>query len=124
MPVLDVLFSMLIFFLFIAWIWVLISVLGDIFRSDMGGASKAIWVLFVMLLPWLGVLIYLIANGDAMADRSVKQAKAVEEAQRAYIRDAAGTMSPADELAKLSSLKEAGAISDEEYQKLRSKVIG
>ncbi|MDJ0663316.1 MAG: SHOCT domain-containing protein [Acidimicrobiia bacterium] len=124
MPVLDVIFSMLVFFLFIAWIWVLISVIGDIFRSDMGGAAKAIWVLFVMLLPWLGVLIYLISNGDAMADRTVKQAVAMEEAQRAYIRDAAGTASPADELAKLSGLKDSGAITDEEYQKLRAQVIG
>ncbi|MDJ0497413.1 MAG: SHOCT domain-containing protein [Acidimicrobiia bacterium] len=124
MPVLDVLFSMLFFFLFIAWIWVLISVIGDIFRSDMGGAAKAVWVLFVMLLPWLGVLIYLIANGDAMTERTAKQAAAMEEAQRAYIKDAAGTTSPADELTKLAALKDSGAISDAEYQKLRAQVIG
>lgn len=124
MPVLDVLWSMLIFFLFIAWIWVLISVIGDIFRnSEMGGAAKAIWVLFVMLLPWLGVLIYLISNGDAMAERSAEQVAAVEEARRAYIKDAAGTSS-ADELSKLASLKDSGVISAEEYASLKAKVIG
>ncbi|MDJ0952314.1 MAG: PLDc N-terminal domain-containing protein [Acidimicrobiia bacterium] len=124
MPVLDVLFSMLIFFLFIAWIWVLISVISDIFRSDMSGWSKALWVLFVIILPWLGVLIYLIVNGDDMADRSAKDAIAMEEAQRAYIKSAAGTLSPSDELAKLAALKEAGDITEDEYQKLRAQVIG
>lgn len=124
MPVLDVLFSMLIFFLFIAWIWVLVSVVADIFRSDMSGWSKALWVLFVIILPWLGVLIYLIVNGDDMADRSVRDAAAMEDARRAYIKEAAGTASPADELAKLASMKESGAITDEEYQKLRARVIG
>lgn len=124
MPVLDVMWSMLIFFLFIAWIWVLISVIGDIFRnSDMGGAAKAIWVLFVMILPWLGVMIYLISNGDSMAQRSIDQAVAIEDAQRAYIKDAAGT-SAADELSKLASLKDSGVLSDAEYTNLKAKVVG
>lgn len=125
MPVLDVLWTMLIFFLFIAWIWVLISVIADIFRSDMSGIAKALWVIFVILIPWLGVLVYLIANGDKMADRSVREAAAMEDARRSYIREAAGTSaSTADELAKLANLKESGVISDEEYAKLRAKAIG
>jgi hypothetical protein len=124
MPVLDVLFSMLFFFLFIAWIWVLISVIGDIFRSEMSGGGKALWVIFVILIPWLGVLVYLIANGDKMADRSIREAAAMEDARRSYIREAAGATSPADELTKLANLKDSGAISDAEYQKLRAKVIG
>jgi hypothetical protein len=116
---------MLIFFLFIAWIWVLISVIADIFRSDMSGGAKALWVIFVILIPWLGVLVYLIANGDKMADRSVREAAAMEDARRSYIREAAGTSaSTADELAKLANLKESGVISDEEYAKLRAKAIG
>ena len=124
MPILDVLWSMLIFFLFIAWIWVLISVIGDIFRSDdMGGVAKAIWVLFVMLLPWLGVLIYLIARGDSMARRSFEQMDAAESARRAYIQDAAGT-SAADELSKLASLKDSGVLTAEEYASLKAKVVG
>ena len=124
MPVLDVLWSMLVFFLFIAWIWVLIAVIGDIFRSDdMGGGAKAMWVLFVMLLPWLGVLIYLIARGDSMAQRSDEQMDAAEAARRAYIQDAAGT-SAADELSKLANLKDSGVISAEEYASLKAKVVG
>jgi hypothetical protein len=117
---------MLIFFLFIAWIWVLISVIADIFRSrDMGGFAKALWVIFVIIIPWLGVLAYLIARGDSMAQRSIDDAAAAEQARRAYIQEAAGTSaSPADELAKLASLKESGVISDEEYAKLRAKAIG
>ena len=124
MPVLDVLWTMLIFFLFIAWIWVMISVIGDIFRSkDIGGVAKALWMLFVIMLPWLGVLVYLIARGDSMAERSVEQMAAVEDARRAYIKDAAGT-SVADELAKLASLKDSGALSAEEYASLKAKVVG
>jgi predicted membrane channel-forming protein YqfA (hemolysin III family) len=126
MPVLDVLWTMLAFFLFIAWIWVLISVIADIFRSkDLGGGAKALWVIFVIIIPWLGVLVYLIARGDSMAERSVDDAMAAEQARRAYIQEAASTSaSSADELAKLANLKESGVISDEEYAKLRAKVIG
>ena len=126
MPVLDVLWTMLIFFLFIAWIWVLISVIADIFRSDdLSGWAKALWVIFVIIIPWLGVLVYLIARGDSMAQRGVDDAMAAEQARRSYIQQAAGTSaSTADELAKLASLKESGVISDEEYAKLRAKAIG
>lgn len=126
MPVLDVLWTMLIFFLFIAWIWVLISVVADVFRSgDLSGWSKAFWIIFVIIIPWLGVLVYLIARGDSMADRSMADAAAADDARRAYIQDAAGTSaSPADELAKLASLKDSGVISDDEYAKMRAKVIG
>lgn len=114
---------MLVFFLFIAWIWVLVSVISDIFRSDdMGGWAKALWMLFVILLPWLGVFIYLIARGDDMAQRNANDAAEIEEMRRAYIRDAAGS-SPADELTKLASLKDSGAISAGEYDKLRAKVV-
>lgn len=124
MPVLDVLWSMLVFFLFIAWIWVLIAVISDIFRSDdMNGWGKALWMLFVIIIPWLGVFSYLIVRGDDMAQRNADDAAAVDEMQRAYIKDAAGS-SPADELTKLASLKDSGAISAEEYDKLRAKVVG
>ena len=125
MPVLDVLWTMLVFFLFIAWIWVLISVIADIFRSDdLSGWAKALWVIFVIVIPWLGVLVYLIARGDEMAQRNVDDAVAAEDARRAYIQQAAGSSaSAADELAKLANLKESGVISDDEYAKLRAKVI-
>lgn len=124
MPVLDVLWSMFIFFLFIAWIWVLVSVIGDIFRNhDMNGWAKALWMLLVILLPWLGVFAYLIAHGDDMARRNADNAVAIEEGRRAYIKDAAGSSS-ADELTKLAGLKESGVLSAEEYASLKAKVIG
>ena len=126
MPVLDVLWTMLVFFLFIAWIWVLVSVVADVFRSDdLSGWAKALWVIFVIIIPWLGVLVYLIARGDEMAQRNVDDANAMEAARRAYIQDAAGSSaSPAEELTKLAALKDSGVISDDEYAKLRAKVIG
>lgn len=126
MPVLDVLFSMLMFFLFIAWIWVMVSVIADIFRSDdLNGWAKGLWVLFVIILPWLGVLVYLIARGDGMAQRSAADAAAMDQAQRAYIQDAAaGGSSSADQLAKLASLKDSGAISADEYAAAKAKVLG
>jgi hypothetical protein len=115
---------MLIFFLFIAWIWVLIAVIADIFRShDMGGFAKALWVIFVILIPWLGVLVYLIARGDHMTQRSVDDAYAMDQAQRAYIKDAAGGTSTADELSKLAGLRDSGEITADEYASLKAKVM-
>lgn len=88
----------------------------------MGGASKAIWTIFVIVLPWLGVLVYLIARGDGMAQRNVEAAAAAEDARRAYIQQAAGT-STADELAKLASLRESGAISEAEFNTQKAKLL-
>ncbi len=124
MPVLDVLFAMLWFFLFIAWFWVVISVIGDIFRSkDMGGGGKALWVIFVIIVPWLGVLAYLIARGQGMAERGYEAAAAQEEAARAYIKEAAGGVSAADELKKLSDLKTSGVITDAEFEAQKAKLL-
>jgi len=123
MPLLDLFWSMMVFFLFVAWIWVLISVLADIFRNhDMGGGAKAFWILFVIIIPWLGVLIYLLANGHGMAERRMKEAAAQQEAARAYIQEAAGT-SAADELQKLAGLKDSGVISDEEFAAQKAKLL-
>lgn len=123
MPLFDLFWSMLWFFLFIAWIWVLISVISDIFRSkDMGGFAKAFWVLFVIVIPWLGVLVYLIARGDSMADRAMAVAAEHDRAARAYIQDAAGA-SAADELKKLADLKGAGVISDAEFDAQKAKLL-
>lgn len=124
MPVLDFLWTMLWFFLLIAWIWVMIMVIADIFRSkDMGGWAKALWVIFVILIPWLGVLVYIIARGDGMAERNVQDAAAADAAQRAYIKDAAGSTSTADELAKLSDLKNQGVITEQEYASQKAKLL-
>ena len=125
MPLLDVFWSMMWFFLWVAWIWVLISVVADIFRNhDMGGFAKALWVLFVIVVPWLGVLVYLIANGDDMANRQMQNSMDREQAQRAYIQSAAGTSgSAADELHKLAGLKDSGVISDAEFEAQKAKLL-
>lgn len=124
MPLLDLFWTMLWFFLFFAWIWMLIAIFGDIFRSaDLSGWAKAFWALFIVVLPLLGVLVYLIARGDSMSDRTVESIKAQESATRDYIREAAGTTSTADELAKLSELKSSGVLSEEEFQAQKAKLL-
>ena len=124
MPLFDLFWSILVVFLWVAWIWVVISVVADIFRSDMGGFSKALWVLFVILVPWLGVLIYLIVNGDDMTRRNVETAQRNEAAAQAYIRQAAGTSSStAEELDRLASLRDRGVISDAEFASQKAKLL-
>ena len=114
---------MLWFFLWVIWIWMLIRVFGDIFRSDMSGGSKAAWTLFVLILPFLGVLIYLVTQGDDMRRRDMEVSAAVDKAQREYIRQAAGTSGAADELEKLAALKDKGVISDDEFQAQKAKLL-
>ena len=113
----QVFWSMLWFFLFFIWIWILITVFADIFRShDMGGGAKALWVIFVIILPYLGVFVYLIARGHKMSEHAMEAAQAQNAAQRAYIQQAAGTApSTADELARLADLKQQGVIDDAEF---------
>jgi len=122
----QVFWSMLWFFLFFIWLWLLITVFSDIFRShDMGGFAKAIWVIFVIFLPYLGVFVYLIARGHKMQEHAVEAAKANDQAMRAYVRDAAGTSaSPAEELSRLNDLKNQGVIDDAEFERLKAKAIG
>ena len=122
----QVLWSMLWFFLFFIWIWILITVFADIFRShDLSGWVKAIWVIFVIFLPYLGVFVYLIARGHKMSEHAMEAAKAQDVAARQYIRDAAGTGgSAADELDRLADLKAKGVIDDAEFQKMKAKVVG
>jgi ABC-type multidrug transport system fused ATPase/permease subunit len=114
----QVFLSMLWFFLFFIWIWLLIVVFSDIFRShDLSGWAKAIWVIFVIVVPYLGVLVYLIARGHKMGEHAMAAAQAQDQAQREYIRSAAGqSSSTADELARLADLKAAGTISDAEFE--------
>ena len=118
----QVFWSMLWFFLFFIWIWLLITVFADIFRShDMGGFAKFLWVIFVIFLPYLGVFVYLIARGHKMSEHAMEAA----QAQQDYIRQVAGTSaSPADELARLADLKAQGVIDDAEFQRLKAKAIG
>jgi len=124
-PLLDIFWWLFMFFMFVIWIWLLISVFADIFRSDMSGGVKAIWVFFVIFFPMLGVLVYLIANGGKMQERSMKQAANMQQAQDNYIKSVAGSGGgTADELEKLSKLKDSGVLSDEEFAAQKAKLLG
>lgn len=124
MPLLHVLWSIFVFFLFVAWIWVLITVISDVFRNgELSGWGKALWVLGIIILPWLGVIIYLIVNGEGMEERNARDVAKIEDIRRAYIRDVAGP-STADELAKLAELKDKGIITDAELQAQKAKLLG
>ena len=121
-PFLDVLWTMFIFFLFVIWIWILITVFADVFRrKDIGGGMKAIWIVFVILLPYLGVLVYLIANHDGMADRNIQQAQKQQEATDAYIKSVAG--GAAAEIEKAKGLLDSGAITQAEFDSIKSKAL-
>ena len=124
MPLFDLFWAMLWLFLWIAWIWLLVTVLFDVFRSDdLGGWGKALWAIFVVLLPFLGVFVYLIARGGQMQERAVDQAKAQDAATRQYVQSVSGGDSSADQLHKLAALRDQGAITDEEFQKSKAKVL-
>ena len=121
----QVFLSMLYFFLFFIWIWLLIVVFGDIFRSqDLGGFAKTLWVIFVILVPYFGVFVYLIARGHKMSEHAVQAAQAQDAAQREYIQSAVGpSPSTADELGRLADLKNQGVISDAEFEQLKAKAL-
>jgi hypothetical protein len=121
-PFLDVLWSMFIFFLFIIWIWILITVFVDIFRrKDTSGFSKVAWIIFVIILPFLGVFIYLIANHDGMADRNIQAAQAQKSATDDYIRSVSG--GAAGEIEKAKGLLDSGAITQAEFDSIKAKAL-
>ena len=125
-PVLDAFLTMLYFFLFIIWIWLLITVFMDVFRShDMGGWAKALWVIFIIILPFLGVFVYLIARGGSMHDRAAAQAAQQQKAFDQYVKQAAGTPgeSSADQLHKLADLKSQGVLTDAEFEAQKAKIL-
>jgi hypothetical protein len=122
----QVFWSMLWFFCFFIWIWLLIRVFSDIFRShELSGWAKALWIIFVVVLPYLGVLVYLIARGKEMSQHSIEDARAMESAQRQYIQSVAGTAtaSPADEIARLADLRDKGVIDEAEFQAGKAKAL-
>jgi hypothetical protein len=124
-PMLSIFFSMMWFFLFFIWIMLLFRCIMDIFRDkESGGFAKFLWLVFIIVLPFLGVFVYIIAKGNSMAEREVSSMQQQQAAADAYIRETAGTPSSADELARLHELKEKGAIDDAEYAALKAKVIG
>ncbi len=125
-PLLDAFLTMLWIFLFIIWIWLLIMVFGDIFRSrDLSGWGKALWVIGIIILPWLGVLIYLIARGGKMHERQIETAQAQEQAFRQYVQETASTSgtNTADQLAKLADLRDRGVISQAEFDAEKAKAL-
>lgn len=124
-PLADLFGTMLGFFVFFIWLWLLIIVFSDIFRShDLGGLAKALWVIFVIILPFLGILVYLIARGGKMQERALAQAEQQQKAFDAYVKRAAGSSgSSVDELAKLADLKAKGVITDAEFDAQKAKLL-
>ena len=125
-PILDIFLTTLYFFLFIIWIWLLIMVFMDVFRShDMSGWAKALWVIFIIILPFLGVFVYLIARGGSMHDRAAEQAAQQQKAFDQYVKQAAGTPgeTSADQLHKLADLKTQGVLTDAEFEAQKAKIL-
>ncbi len=125
-PILDFFLTMLYFFLFIIWIWLLITVFIDIFRShDMGGVAKALWVIFVIILPFLGVFVYLIARGGKMHERAANEAAQQQKAFDDYVKQTAGASgdTSADQLSKLADLKAQGVLTDAEFDAQKAKIL-
>jgi len=124
-PLLGLFWTMLWWFLLFAWIVLLFKVITDIFRNrEMSGIAKAFWLIFVIIVPWLGVLIYIIAHGNGMADRDAANYAAREQAQQAYIREVASPVSSADEIAKLADLRDRGVITDAEFNSQKATLLG
>jgi hypothetical protein len=125
-PILDIFLTTLYFFLFIIWIWLLFMVFIDIFRShDMGGWAKGLWVILIIVMPYLGVLVYLIARGGKMHERAAQQAALQQKAFDQYVKQTAGTPgeSSADQLHKLAGLKDQGILTDAEFETEKAKIL-
>jgi membrane protein implicated in regulation of membrane protease activity len=123
-PLLGAFWTILEVFLWVLWIWVLIYVFIDIFRShDLSGWAKALWFVFVLFIPLIGVLVYLIARGGKMQERAQQDARQQEQDFRSYVQEAASAATPADQLAKLADLRDRGVISAEEFEREKAKVL-
>ena len=120
----DVVWFIIISFAFVAYLMVMFSILTDLFRDrETGGFAKAVWVIALIFLPFLTALIYLVARGHGMADRSMKEAKSLQQQQEAYIKDVAGKASPVDQVAQARRMLDAGEISQAEYERLKEKAL-
>lgn len=120
----EAMVSIFWFMLLVAWFWLLISIITDVFRDDeLSGLGKGLWCLFVILMPWLGVLVYMIARGRTMQDRSYAHSVREEQRFRQYVQDAGRPTGVADELAKLADLRDRGAITDGDYEAAKSKLL-
>jgi ABC-type multidrug transport system fused ATPase/permease subunit len=123
-PLLDLFGTMLGIYVFLIWFWLLVIVFGDIFRSkDLSGGVKAIWVLFVIILPFLGILVYLIARGGKMHERAEQAAKQQQQAFDSYVKETAGAGNSVEQLSKLADLKQQGVITDAEFEAQKAKIL-
>jgi len=124
-PFLSVMWTLLVIFAWVIWFWLLITVFMDLFRRhDCSGWAKAGWIIFVIVLPFLGVLIYLIANGSGMAERNMKQAQQAQSQMDEYVRSVASSSSPTEQISRAKELLDSGAISQAEYETLKQKALG
>ena len=123
-PLLGAFWTILEIFLWVLWIWVLIYVFIDIFRShDLSGWAKALWFIFVLFIPLIGVLVYLIARGGSMQERAQQQAQQADREARQYIQEAAGSTNTADQLSKLADLRDRGVITADEFEREKAKIL-
>ncbi|HYM46067.1 MAG TPA: PLDc N-terminal domain-containing protein [Solirubrobacteraceae bacterium] len=123
-PFLEVFWTMLIFFAFVVWIWILITVLADIFRRhDTSGFAKVLWIIFIIVLPYLGVFIYLIAEHKGMTERAVKQQQAAQSQFDSYVKSVAAQGDPAEQIAKAKQLLDNGTISQVEFDQIKQKAL-
>ena len=125
-PLLDAFWTIVEIFLWVIWFWILITVFIDIFRShDLSGWAKALWFLFVLIIPLVGVLVYLIVRGDSMHERQMRQVRAEDQAAQSYIQQAAASSpaSTADQLEKLANLRDRGVITPEEFEREKAKIL-
>jgi hypothetical protein len=122
----DMMVSIFWFMLLVAWFWLLISIIGDLFRdSELSGGAKAMWCIFLILVPWVGVLTYLIVRGHSMGERAAQEAVRNDQAFRSYVRDAATTGGGvADELGRLTQMRDSGQITPAEYEQAKQRVLG
>ena len=123
-PALNVFWTIIEIFLWVLWFWILITIFIDIFRStDLSGWGKALWFIFVLFIPLIGVLVYLIVRGHSMQERSMKEARQQDAAFRQYVQEAAGPQSTADELTKRAGLRDQGVITAEEFEREKAKLL-
>ena len=123
-PFLDVFWSILVFFVWVAWFLLLFRVIGDIFiRRDIGGGTKVLWIIFVIILPFLGVFIYLVANNDGMTQRTIERAQAQQQQMDDYVRTTAGSAGAATEIDKAKQLLDSGAITQAEFEAIKQKAL-
>ena len=123
-PILGAFWTIFMVFLWVIWFWILITIIIDIFRShDLSGWAKALWFVFILFLPLIGVLVYLIARGGKMHEHEVRQAQRQEEQLRSYVQEAAGSQSAVDQLAKLADLRDRGVITAEEFDREKAKIL-